>query len=168
MRFQCYQLLIVRVFIDVSQEAIIATQLGKFCCVTTEQKSPPEELHFLRNITLRYGKTSLHLRSLPAHHIADLDAGSRLSEVFLVNLLHPAVPYPSRHHLSALQGYSAVGEEIRRVGKYHVELKVKAGHCRERISHQEGEVLSRRRIKCLILVYVQLLFHCGCKGSGIT
>ena len=46
------------------------------------------------------------------------------------------------HHLSALQRYSAVGEEIRRVGKYHVELKIKVGHNRERVTLDEGEILS--------------------------
>ena len=44
------------------------------------------------------------------------------------------------HHLSALQGYSAVGKEIRRVGKYHVELKVEIVEKTKRVAIGDKEV----------------------------
>ena len=51
------------------------------------------------------------------------------------------------HHLSALQGYSAIGEEIRRVGKYHVELKVEIVEKTKRVAIGDKEV---RIWRCII------------------
>ena len=59
------------------------------------------------------------------------------------------VPFPlvHAHHLSALQGYSAVGEEIRRVGEYHVKLKVEIVEKTKRVAIGDKEV---RIWRCIV------------------
>ena len=64
------------------------------------------------------------------------------------------------HHLSALHGDAAVGEEVRGIGEDHVELEVKFAHQPYAIALEEGEVTIGGFIIRMYHIYIKpLILH---------